>query len=58
MVVKAYSVTITTTIILLLPFPPTPKDCTKELEKHMSFDALKNATINVQHIAEPFSHLS
>lgn len=58
MVVKPYSVTITTTMILLLPFPPSPQDCTKELEKYMSFEALKNSQVHVQEIKEPFSHLS
>lgn len=52
------SVTINTIMVLLLPFPPDVKNCTKELEKHMSFDALKNAKIHVQPITGPFSHLS
>lgn len=52
------SVHIEINLVLLLPFPPTPQDCTKELEKIMSYEALKNATITVQHIKEPFSHLS
>lgn len=51
-------VNVTINLVLLLPFPPTPQDCTKELEKLIHYDALKNATITVRPIKEPFSHLS
>jgi hypothetical protein len=58
MKMRPCSITINTTIVLELPCPASPHDATKALEQHMSYDVLKNATIHVQPIKEPFEHLN
>lgn len=53
---KPCHVQIVTNIVIMLPFPPTPQDATRELEKLISTEVLKNARITVNPILEPMDN--